>query len=216
MVKQAKSGGEATRLALIEAGLKLFGMHGYDAVSTRQLADAAEANIGSIAYHFGGKPGLRLACAQFVAERIAGLAAPAMAAPLPTDPALAAAIMEGAIERFARFLVSSRDAGTYAAFMLREIMQPGEVVDYIYDTLISRAHMRLCGLFGVATGREPESSLVKAAVFSLLGQVLYFRVARPIVLKRMDWDDIGPAEADELVALFKTNLKGLIAAHKKG
>lgn len=216
MVKQTKSGGEATRLALIEAGLKLFGTHGYDAVSTRQLADAAEANIGSIAYHFGGKPGLRLACAQFVAERIVTIAAPAIAAPLPSDPAMAVAMMEGAVERFARFLVSSRDAGTYAAFMLREIMQPGEVVDYIYDTLISRAHMRLCALFGLATGQDPESSLVKAAVFSLLGQVLYFRVARPIVLKRMDWDDVGEAEADELVAVFKTNLRGLIAAHKKG
>ncbi|MET3611941.1 AcrR family transcriptional regulator [Rhizobium aquaticum] len=216
MIKQTKSGGEGTRLALIEAGLRLFGTHGYDAVSTRQLADAAEANIGSIAYHFGGKPGLRLACAQFVAERIAGLAAPAMAAPLPTDPALAAAIMEGAIERFARFLVSSREAGTYAAFMLREIMQPGDVMDYVYDTLILRAHMRLCGLFGVATGLDPESQHVKAAVFSLLGQVLYFRVARPIVLKRMGWNDIGTAEADELVAVFKTNLNGLIAAHKKG
>lgn len=216
MVKLAKSGGEATRAALIEAGLKLFGTHGYDAVSTRQIADAAEANIGSIAYHFGGKAGLRLACAQFVAERIVTTAAPAIAAPLPGDPAMAVAMMEGAIERFARFLVSSRDAGTYAAFMLREIMQPGEVVDYIYDTLISRAHMRLCGLFGVATGQDPESSLVKAAVFSLLGQVLYFRVARPIVLKRMEWDDVGEAEADELVAVFKTNLKGLIAAHKKG
>ncbi len=216
MIKQTKSGGEGTRLALIEAGLKLFGTHGYDAVSTRQLADAAEANIGSIAYHFGGKPGLRLACAQFVAERIAGIAAPAMAAPLPSDPAIAIATMEAAIERFARFLVSSREAGTYAAFMLREIMQPGDVMDYVYDTLISRAHMRLCGLFGVATGLDPESQHVKAAVFSLLGQVLYFRVARPIVLKRMGWGDIGPAEADELVSVFKTNLKGLIAAHRKG
>ncbi len=216
MVKQTKSGGEATKLALIEAGLKLFGTQGYDAVSTRQIADAADANIGSIAYHFGGKPGLRLACAQFVAERIATVAAPAIASPLPADPQVAVAIMEAAIERFARFLVSSRDAGTYATFMLREIMQPGEVVDYVYDTLISRAHMRLCGLFGVATGLDPESQHVKAAVFSLLGQVLYFRVARPIVLKRMDWHDIGTAEADELVAVFKINLRGLIAAHKKG
>lgn len=216
MTRQTKTGGEATRLALIETALKLFGSQGYDAVSTRQIADAAGANIGSIAYHFGGKPGLRLACAQFVAERIVTTAAPAIAAPLPSDPAMAIAMMDGAIERFARFLVSSREAGTYAAFMLREIMQPGEVVDYIYDTLISRAHMRLCALFGVATGRDPESSLVKAAVFSLLGQVLYFRVARPIVLNRMDWDDVGEVEADELVAVFKTNLKGLIAAHKKG
>ncbi|HWU62764.1 MAG TPA: CerR family C-terminal domain-containing protein [Ensifer sp.] len=216
MTKVTKTGGEATRLALIEAGLKLFGARGYDAVSTREIADAAEANIGSIAYHFGGKPGLRMACAQFVAERIVSIAAPAIAIDLPTDPRMAVALLEAAIERFARFLVSSRDAGTYAAFMLREVMQPGEVVDYIYDTLISRTHMRLCALFGVATGLDPESEQVKAAVFSLLGQVLYFRVARPIVLKRMEWDDVGEAEADELVAVFKTNLKGLIEAHRKG
>ena len=216
MEKQTRTGGEATRLALIEAAIRLFGSQGYDAVSTRQIADAAEANIGSIAYHFGGKPGLRLACAEYVANRIATLAAPAAVSSLPAEPDAATAMLEAAIERFARFLVSSRDAGTYAAFLLREIIQPGEVVDYIYDTLIGRAHKRLCALFGVATGLVPESPQVKAAVFSLLGQVLYFRVARPVVLKRMDWDDIGETETDQLVNVFRTNVRGLIAAHRKG
>lgn len=216
MEKQA-TGAEATRIALIEAGLKLFGERGYDSVSTRQIADLASANVGSIAYHFGGKPGLRLACAQHVAERIAALAAPALAAAeVPDDPRLAVAILEAAVERFARFLVTSREASVYAAFIVREVMQPGEVVDLLYDTLIGRAHIRLCRLFAVATGLDPESVEVRAAVFSMLGQVLYFRIARPIVLRRMDWADIGPEEAETLVQVFKTNLKGLIAAHRKG
>lgn len=216
MDKQS-TGAEATRDALIMAALRLFGEHGYASVSTRQIAEAASANIGSIAYHFGGKPGLRLACAGHVAERIAGLAAPALSSqPLPDAPELAMAMMETALERFARFIVSSRDANVYAAFILREIMQPGEVVDYLYETLIGRAHVRLCQLFAVATGGEAESTEVRAAVFSLLGQVLYFRIARPIVLKRMAWSDIGPDEADALIKVFKTNLRGLVQAHRKG
>jgi TetR/AcrR family transcriptional regulator, regulator of cefoperazone and chloramphenicol sensitivity len=211
------TGGEATRRALVEAALRLFGERGYDSVSTREIAEAASANIGSIAYHFNGKAGLRLAVAEFVAEGIATTAAPAIAAaPLPSDPAVALGALELAVERFARFLVTSREASVFAAFIIREVMQPGEIVDYLYGTLIERAHRRLCDLFAVATGREAESVEVKAAVFSMLGQILYFRIARPIVLKRMAWDDIGSAEADRLVAVFKTNLKGLIEAHRKG
>lgn len=215
MEKQG-TGGEATRVALIEAALKLFGERGYDSVSTRTIAEAASANIGSIAYHFGGKAGLRIAAAEFVAGRIAATAAPAIDTPAPTDPQVAIAVMEAAIDRFARFLVTSQEASVFAAFIIREVMQPGEIVDYLYDTLIGRAHTRLCQLFAVATGGDPESVEVRAAVFSMLGQILYFRIARPIVLKRMAWDDIGPAEADRLIAVFKTNLRGLIAAHRKG
>lgn len=216
MDKQATAG-EATRRALIEAALKLFGENGYNSVSTRTIADAASANIGSIAYHFGGKAGLRLAAAEFVAARIAATAAPVIeTAHMPSDPDTAVAVMEAAIARFARFLVTSEEASVFAAFIIREVMQPGEIVDYLYDTLIGRAHTRLCQLFAVATGTDPESVECRAAVFSILGQIVYFRIARPIVMRRMDWETIGDAEADQLIAIFKTNLRGLIAAHRKG
>ena len=55
------SSAEQTRKALVIAALKLFGTVGYDGASTREIAAAANANLGSIAYHFGGKEGLRLA-----------------------------------------------------------------------------------------------------------------------------------------------------------
>lgn len=46
---------DETRRRLVEAGLDLFGRGGLDAVSTRQLADAAGVNLNAIQYHFGGK-----------------------------------------------------------------------------------------------------------------------------------------------------------------
>ncbi len=62
--------GAATRAALIRVGLDLFGARGFEAASTRAIAAAAGANVAAIAYHFGGKEGLRLACADHVAATI--------------------------------------------------------------------------------------------------------------------------------------------------
>lgn len=71
------SGADVTRMALIDSAIKLFGDRGYDAVSTRDIADMAAANIGSIAYHFGGKAGLRRACAEHVIRNVLELLGPA-------------------------------------------------------------------------------------------------------------------------------------------
>ena len=63
---------------MLRAGLRLFGRKGYEGTSTRELAALAKANIGSIAYHFGGKEGLHLACADFIVETIQAIAHPAL------------------------------------------------------------------------------------------------------------------------------------------
>ena len=53
-VQTPPSSADLTRLALIRAALTLFGSKGFDGTSTRDIAALANANIGSIAYHFGG------------------------------------------------------------------------------------------------------------------------------------------------------------------
>ena len=72
------SGADQTRLALVQAALKLFGQKGFDGTSTREIATAARANIGSIAYHFGGKEGLRSACAEHIVDTVNAIAAQAI------------------------------------------------------------------------------------------------------------------------------------------
>ena len=44
-----------TRMALMLAAGELFAKFGYDAVSTRVIAEAAKVNLGGIHYHFGSK-----------------------------------------------------------------------------------------------------------------------------------------------------------------
>jgi AcrR family transcriptional regulator len=49
---------EDVREKLLTAARELFLKYGYRAVSSRQIATAASANVAMIRYYFGGKPGL--------------------------------------------------------------------------------------------------------------------------------------------------------------
>lgn len=60
---------EKTRDALIGAAGQLAAEQGFDAVTTRQIAELSGENIGSIHYHFGGKQKLFEAAIMRVVER---------------------------------------------------------------------------------------------------------------------------------------------------
>ena len=49
---------EDARARLLQVGLKLFALQGFNKTSTRELTDAAKVNIASISYYFGDKAGL--------------------------------------------------------------------------------------------------------------------------------------------------------------
>ena len=50
--------GEGARERLLMAGLRLFALQGYSKTSTRELAEAAQANVAAISYYFRDKAGL--------------------------------------------------------------------------------------------------------------------------------------------------------------
>ena len=55
-----------TREAILEAALRGFGEKGFEATGIREIAAGAGSNVASISYHFGGKEGLRAACAEHI------------------------------------------------------------------------------------------------------------------------------------------------------
>ncbi|WP_095083826.1 CerR family C-terminal domain-containing protein [Mesorhizobium sophorae] len=217
--RRETSPAEMTRAALVQAALKLFGRQGFDGTSTRQIAAEAEANIGSIAYHFGGKEGLRAAAADFIVETIQTVAGPVLgnvpaAAAGPANPEAAQALLFAALERMVGFVVASPQAGEIVQFVLRELSHPTAALDRIYDGVFEPTHRRLCQLWEQATGEPAESEATRLTVFTLIGQVIYFRIGREAVMRRMGWNDIGAAEAAKVVAVTSGNLKAILAARK--
>lgn len=206
---------DGTRLHLITAGAHLFGTRGYAAASTRAIAALAGTNIASIAYHFGGKEGLREACAAEFARRVrAELPADG---PVPAgDPDAAADELRAILGKVASYLLSGTENGDLVAFMLREMADASPALAVVYDGLAEPMHRRLCALWAAATGQEAESPAVRLKLFSLVGQVIYFRIAAPIVARRMGWPSAGPAEAAAIVDVLMANLDAVLDAARKG
>ncbi|MCW3780739.1 CerR family C-terminal domain-containing protein [Defluviimonas salinarum] len=204
---------EGTAADLLAAALHLFGRQGFAATSTREIAARAGTNVASIAYHFGSKEGLRTACGAEVARRIGTVIAAATSA-TPGSAEQAARQMEAILRAMVGFVAGAREAEDVIAFMLREVAEEGAVLDAVYGAMIEPMHRRFCALWAAATGREAEGEATRLMVFSLVGQVLYFRIGRPVVTRRMGWERLGPAEAARIGDLLAANLHSLIARER--
>ena len=208
---------EQTRAALVHAALRLFGRQGFDGTSTREIAAEAKANIGSIAYHFGGKEGLRAAAADHIVETMQALAGQALgsaAAAASSDRAAAQAQLFTALDRFVAFVVAQPQAGEIVQFVLRELSHPTAALDRIYSGVFEPTHRRFCLIWEQATGEAADSERTKLTVFTLIGQVIYFRIGREAVMRRMGWRGIGDTEAAKVTAVVADNLAAILAARK--
>lgn len=58
MAERRRADGERTRERVLEAALPLFAEHGYAGTSIRRIAQAADVNVATLAYHFTDKEGL--------------------------------------------------------------------------------------------------------------------------------------------------------------
>jgi len=211
---------DQTRKALVLSALRLFGTQGFEGTSTREIAAAAKANIGSIAYHFGGKDGLRMATADFIVETMEEVARPVLGAidqSLATGmtPEMAEKQIIAVVERMVGFIVARPEAGEIVQFVLRELANPTPALDRIYSGLFEPIHMRLCRIWEQATGEPAESDHTKLTTFTMIGQVIYFRIGRLAVVRRMGWTEIGPGEAMQIIEIVKSNVQAIISSRRK-
>lgn len=212
-----------TRRTLLMAALRLFGEDGFEATTTRRIAAAAGANIGSISYYFGGKDGLHAACVDFIVETMRGVVGAAFDLDAPESETGFTA--EEARERLNRlsgvmlaFLAERPEAEVIAPFMLREITHPASALDRIYAEVIEPVHKRLCRVWSDAAGTAHDDPETLLSVFAMIGQVVYFRLAREIVTRRMGWKSFGRDEAQAVIGVLTRNLDAAIdmAAERRG
>lgn len=209
---------DRTREVLVRVALERFGTNGFDATSTREISKLAGANIAAIAYHFGGKEGLRTSCAEYVAALIGRTLGPALggaAADRARGPDEALAQLLRAFEAMIDFAVVSPEAEPIARFMLREMTHPSPAFELIHNGAMAPMHEGLCILWAQATGGDAKSEATRLSALATFAQALYFRIARRVVLRRMDWRDIGPRQAGAIKRVLLRNLKASIEAARR-
>ncbi|HVY20719.1 MAG TPA: CerR family C-terminal domain-containing protein [Bauldia sp.] len=210
--------GADTRAQLIDAGLDAFGLVGFEGASTREIAKAAKANLAAILYHFGGKEGLHLAVAEHIAEQIGKRVAPVLAmiaAPeAVASPKAARAALHTVVETLADVMLGTADAARWARFIVREQMQPTAAFDVIYRFL-GNAVNNAGRLVGVILGRPADDEKLRIRVFTIMGQVLIFRVAQALVLRKMGWQAIGDAERAAIKRIVLQQLDDILDAEQR-
>ena len=204
-----------TRDALIRAGLELFGRHGFEASSIRDIARAAGVNSAGIAYHFGGKDGLRRACAEAIVatmkQQVLG-SGPVPPLPPDLDQDAALEIILAVVSRVTAFAARAPESEAIARFVAREMMEPTPAFELLYEGMVGPVHGRLCVLWAAATGMEAEAPETRLSVFAMIGQVLYFRLARPAVMRRMGWQAIGAAESEAIAGIIRAAVAASVLA----
>lgn len=206
------SRGDQTREALIRAALEVFGRAGFDASSTRSIAQAAGVNQALIGYHFGGKRGLYLGVFEHILGQMQLHMAPAaeeVTRRLTAMPAsnserreLAVALLCLIFDAFNEMVVEHAPEG-WVRLMMREQQDPTDAFQLIYDSVIARILGLVTQLVAMATGLEERSEACRIRALMLLGQVLVFHAARATTSRHMGWETLGPQQVTTIKQQFR-------------
>jgi AcrR family transcriptional regulator len=206
--------GAETRIRLLDAALDVFGKYGFEGATTRQIARDADANLAAIVYHFGSKEALHRAVAEYIAGRIlektGELLEEAARPDAAASPDVARAMLRRLTEHHVETLLGTAEAERWARFIVREQMQPTSAFEVIYRIMGNAVGIG-SRLIAKALGR-PEDDETRLRAFMLFGQVLVFRVAQALVLRRMGWQGIGPKERSEIKRIALVHLDAILDA----
>lgn len=188
---------------LILAGIDLFGEHGFKGTTTRMIAEAANSNIGSIAYYFGNKRGLYLAIAHHIAKRMRQTfqldAMGITREHLDTlDRAQARAMLEQLVRRMARLFIQEEEARRWLMLVMREQASPTEAFDILYKESFEIAHVTITTLIAILMDRDPGDRRVILEAHTLVGQIVFFLVGRTPLLRRLNSGTSFPPEIAEM------------------
>lgn len=200
---------EETRRRLVAAGLELFGRFGFDAVTTRQLAEAAGANQAAIPYHFGGKQGVYLAVADHLAtltgkplQRVAE-AARARLAENPGRAAIGELLLETTLA-VARLAFEPDHRGIWLIFLTREQFHPSIAFERLYTEISCPLHTVLGELIGALVGAPADAADTILLAHAYLGQLVGFFFARAGLNRRLGrTGDFDPEEATAAIAAIE-------------
>ena len=199
------SRGSQTREALLKAAARIFGQAGFDAASTRGIAQAAGANQAMIAYHFGGKEGLYRA----VFEAIAADMEQALSSTLNSladqfndvlpDSAEMRRQARQAIEQLLFVMLEHlgrEDAADWGRLVVREQQDPTPAFEILYEKFMGPILKLLSRLVTLASGGAIQGEAARLRAVFLVAQILVFIYAPAAASRYLGWRSFDRPQRD--------------------
>ena len=193
----------STRERLLNAAMDIFGMQGYEAATTREIARLGQVNIAAIPYYYQGKEGLYQAVIDRVVEVITGrvgafhqrIAEESFDGPQGRVKAMT--MLEEFITAVVNTMIGSSFGPPLARILLREQLFPTASYKRILTGFMAPMLDSMARLITVITGDSSYRRVHLRAV-ALLGQIISFRVGREVLVRSLKMEGYIEEEVAEI------------------
>jgi TetR/AcrR family transcriptional regulator, regulator of cefoperazone and chloramphenicol sensitivity len=203
-----------TRERLLQAAMEVFSEHGFEAATIREICRRANANVAAVHYHFGDKRRLYAAIFDSVFTLLRQRRTSFLPGNAPPQERLRVYIRA----LFEEIFNCDGDADRctqLSAIYLKEMAQPTEVLDRVVADHMRQDAEELYSIVASLLGEDFGKEEVIDCSASVVGQILYYYQAEPIV-SRLHPDRLPvPQRLDELVNhIWRFSLGGVY--HHRG
>ena len=175
-VRKPRSDGEQSRERLLLAATRLFGEQGFSKTSTREIAQAANANVAAISYYFGDKAGLYQACFTAIctpaADNIAMFDQPHFTL---------RESLQGYYRQMIAPLMAGGDADAMLRLFYREMLEPTGIWQREIENNIKPEHMALVGVLCRHLGLKKPNDSVHRLGYAIAAMCVQMLIGRDIV-----------------------------------
>ena len=190
------------RERLIQAAIEIFAANGFNATTTRMLADKAQVNLSAIPYYFRSKEGLYLAAVEHIADSLSTRLDPFMEeltrlSKTGMDSETARAFLREGLATMVAVMCGDPATLPFSKIILQEQMAPTDAFDLIYPRVMERVLKGFAALIAAATG-ETDQRQCDLQAFLLIGQVMVFRAGRATAIRRLGMEGYNAREITEI------------------
>jgi len=175
---------DATREKLIEAAGRVFAEVGFQHATVREICARAGTNVAAVNYYFGEKLGLYT---EVLRSLILAETQSFLKPDVPYSTDLRASLRALICEWMERMSDGGRSAW-FARIMAHEMAHPTAALDLVSESM-SGNYLRFRIVVGKVIGRSPDDARTRMCVHSVVGQVLHYVQARPMLARL--WPGLG-------------------------
>jgi len=193
------------RERMIDVAARLFASRGYAGVSVRAIAQAADANIAAVSYHFGGKRGLYLAALERLMEEMRPIGGPvierinaAFEAGRP-DRATLAEVATFVVSHILETMLAGDMPPWAQQTVLREFQEPTPDYRPMLDERVLPLHRAIRRLAAASLEIPVESTGAVLAAHAVMGQIMVFAAARTVALEELGWSDFTAGRVGQVI-----------------
>jgi len=159
---------------LIEAAGEIFGDHGYEGATVREITRRAKVNLAAINYYFRDKEELYLETLNHAMRTIFLRTQPEDLGATPEEQLLA--YISGLLQR----VLNPARPGWHGKLLARELTSPSRLLNVLVETFIRPHRDTLHKIIQSAAGGKLSETHLSLIGASVIGQCLYYRNCRAV------------------------------------